>query len=72
MANLQKRGGYTSRSVKQQRAYRMVVAGSTTGVLGVLGLVLAIAGVVGYFAPIVLLLLTAVFVWRFMTVTGQR
>jgi hypothetical protein len=33
---------------------------------------LAIAGVTGFFPPIILILISVFCVWRFMTVTGQR
>lgn len=39
---------------------------------GVVTLVLAIAGVMGAFIPIILLLICAFCVWRFRSVTGQR
>ena len=48
MADIQKRGSYTPRRAREQRAYQLVVAGgSVAGLVGVVGLVLAIAGVVG-------------------------
>jgi hypothetical protein len=72
MADIQKRQGYTPRRTREQRAFRMVKVGSVTGVLGVGTLVLAIAGVVSAWIPILLIILTAVAVFRFMTVTGQR
>jgi hypothetical protein len=56
MADLQKRGSYTPRRTREQRAYRLVLVGGTTGALGALGFVLAVAGVVGWFGPIVLIL----------------
>jgi len=69
MADIQKRGGYTPRRVREQRAYRMVVAGGITGVAGVVGLVLAIAGVVGAGWPIILLI-SALCVVGFRRMTG--
>jgi hypothetical protein len=70
MANIQKRGGYTPRRTREQRAYRMVVAGGVTGTAGVVGLVLAVAGVVSAFWPIVLLLVSALCVVGFRRATG--
>jgi hypothetical protein len=69
VSNLQKRGGYTPRKSREQRAYRLVVIGGATGVLGGVGLVLAIAGVIGAFAPIVLILvaIACAFTFRGMT-----
>jgi hypothetical protein len=72
MANLQKRGDYTPRSQREKQAYRLAVGGAGTGLVGVVTFVLAIAGVTSFFAPIILLLLSAWCVWRFMRVTGQR
>jgi len=72
MADIEKRGGYVPRSVRAQQAYRTVLYGSSTGIAGVVTLVLSIAGLVSAWLPIVLLLLTAFFVWRFLRITGQR
>jgi CHASE2 domain-containing sensor protein len=74
MAGIEKRGDYKPRSQREKEAYRLVLAGGGTGVAGVITFVLAVAGVgvTGFFPPILLLLLSAFFVWRFMRVTGQR
>jgi CHASE2 domain-containing sensor protein len=72
MANLQKRGDYTPRSQREKQAYRLAVTGAGTGLVGVVTFVLAIAGVTSFFAPIVLLLISALCVWRFMQATGKR
>ena len=50
---IDKRGNYTPRRVREQRAYRMIVTGSGAGVVGVVGVVLAIVGVVGAWLPII-------------------
>jgi hypothetical protein len=72
MANLQKRGDHRPRGQREQQAYRLVLVGGGTGLAGVVTLVLAVAGVMGAFIPIVLLLICAFCVWRFRSVTGQR
>ena len=72
MADIEKRGGYVPRRARERQAYRTVLAGSATGIAGVVTLVLSFAGLVGAGIPIVLLLLTAFFVWRFLRITGQR
>lgn len=72
MANLQKRGDYTPRRAREQRAFRLIQAGSVTGGGALVTLVLAIAGVTSLFLPILLIIVTAVIAWRFMVVTGQR
>jgi CHASE2 domain-containing sensor protein len=70
MADIQKRGGYTPRRQREQRAYRLVVAGSATGVIGVVGLVLAIAGVWSAFWPILLIIISVLCVVGFRRATG--
>jgi hypothetical protein len=70
MANIEKRRGYTPRRAREQRAYRLVVASGVTGVAGVAGLVLAIAGVVSAFWPIVLLILCGLCVVGFRNATS--
>lgn len=72
MSNLDRRGRYTPRKAREQRAYRLAVAGATTGALGVIGLVLSIVGVVGAGWPIILLIIAAVCAFGFMRATGQR
>ncbi len=65
MADLEKRGSYSPRQVREQRAYRLVVLGSIAGLVGVVGLVLAVIGVIGAGIPIVALILAAACVWGF-------
>ena len=45
-------GGRLSRRTREQRAYRLVVAGGTAGLVAVVGVVLAIAGVVTVAIPV--------------------
>ena len=49
-----------SRRQREKRAYQLVVVSGVTGLIGAVGLVLAIAGVVGAGLPIVLLIVAAV------------
>ncbi|HTX46425.1 MAG TPA: hypothetical protein VMD48_09115 [Solirubrobacteraceae bacterium] len=70
MADIQKRGGYTPRRQREQRAYRLVLAGGITGVAGVVALVLSVAGVVSAFWPILLLILCALSVVGFRRATS--
>ncbi|MBV9818496.1 MAG: hypothetical protein JOZ07_09130 [Solirubrobacterales bacterium] len=72
MSNLDRRGGYTPRRVREQRAYRLAVVGAGAGGLGVIGLVLAVVGVVGAGIPILLLIVAALCAFGFMRTTGQR
>jgi hypothetical protein len=70
MADIQRRGGYTPRKSREQRAYRMVLAGGVTGVAGVVGLLLAIVGTISAFWPILLLIVCALCVVGFRRTTG--
>ena len=72
MSNIEKRGGYTPRRAREQRAYRLVVTGGVAGVVGVAGLVLAIAGVVGAWLPIIALIVAALCGFGFMRTVSTR
>lgn len=72
MAGLEKRGSYTPRRVREQRAYRMVVAGSVASVIGVVTLVLAIAGVVSGALPVIALIVAALCAWSFSRSVSGR
>jgi hypothetical protein len=72
VSNLDRRGGYTPRRAREQRAYRLVVAGSTAGVVGVVSLVLSVVGVVGATLPILAFIVAALCVFGFLRATGQR
>jgi hypothetical protein len=72
VGELQKRGGYSPRQVRERRAYQLVVAGSVAGVVGVAGIVLAITGVVGAGLPIVALIVAALCVAGFVRTVGAR
>ncbi len=71
MADIQKRGSYTPRRVREQRAYRLIVAGGVAGTVGVVGLVLAIVGVVGAGLPIVALIVAAICLMMFRRTVGR-
>ncbi|HUE26668.1 MAG TPA: hypothetical protein VMP89_07830 [Solirubrobacteraceae bacterium] len=72
MADLQKRGSYTPRRAREQRAYRLAVAGAAAGGVGVVSLVLAIAGVIGATLPIIALIVAALCAFGFMRAVGTR
>jgi len=72
VSNLDRRPGYTPRRVREQRAYRMVVVGGAAGTIGVVTLVLAIAGIMSATLPIILLIVAAACAYGFMRQTGQR
>jgi hypothetical protein len=72
MANLDKRGSYMPRAARQKRAERLVAAAGVTGTVGVLGAGLALIGVIGWGLPIIALIIAAVCIVLFRSVTGQR
>jgi multisubunit Na+/H+ antiporter MnhG subunit len=72
MADLQKRGSYTPRRAREQRAYRLAVASGVAGTVGVVSLVLAIAGVVSAGLPVVALIVAALCAWGFVRTVGSR
>jgi multisubunit Na+/H+ antiporter MnhG subunit len=71
MADLQKRGSYTPRRTREQRAYRLVAAGGVAGTVGVVGLILAVAGVVEATLPIIALIVAAVCLMMFRRTVGR-
>ncbi len=53
MSDLAPRTGRpVSRRAKEQRAYRLVVAGGAAGAVAVVGLVLAVIGLIGFIVPV--------------------
>ena len=69
---LQPRGSYTPRRTREQRAYRLAVTGTTAGVVGVVGIVLAAAGVFSAALPIIALLIAALCAFGFMRTVAKR
>jgi hypothetical protein len=72
MADLERRGSYTPRHVRERRAYRLILAGSTAGVIGVVGLVLAVAGLVEATLPILALIVAALCAVAFSRTVSRR
>jgi hypothetical protein len=72
MSNLEKRGGYTPRRAREQRAYRLLMVGGVSGSVGVVGLVLAVAGVIGATVPVVALILAVVCALLFRGMVSSR
>jgi hypothetical protein len=71
VANLEKRGSYTPRRVRERRAYQLLVAGGITGTAGVVGLVLAVAGAIGAGWPIIALIVAAICLVLFRRTVGS-
>ncbi len=71
MANIEKRGSYTPRRIRERRAYQLVVVGGVAGTIGVVGLVLAAVGVASAGWPIVALIVAAICVLLFRRQVGR-
>ena len=71
MADLQKRGSYTPRRSREQRAYRLVVTGGAAGLIGVVTLVLSIAGVVSGTIPVIAIIVAVICFVLFRRTVGQ-
>ena len=72
MSDLDRRSSYTPRATREQRAYRLVMIGGAAGVVGVGGLVLAIAGVVGIGIPLIALMVAGICLVLFRSATSSR
>lgn len=72
MAGIEKRRDYRPRAQREKEAYRLVLLGSGAGIVGVVTLVLAFAGVVSAVPPIALLLVAVWCALRFRRITSQR
>jgi hypothetical protein len=72
VANLEKRGGYTPKRAREQRAYRLIVTGGVAGTVGVVGAVLAVAGLITWGVPIIALILAAICVAMFRSIVTPR
>ena len=61
MSGLEPRGGSRpTRKQREQRAYRLVLAGGTAGVIAAVGLILAAVGVIGFGIPLIAAIVAAV------------
>ena len=58
-------GRRLSRGEREQRAYRLVVAGGGAAVVAVIGVVLALVGVVGLWLPLLAVIVAAICGWLF-------
>ncbi len=72
MNGVQKRGGYMPRRAREQRAYRLVLGGTAAGAVGVVSLVLALVGVIGYGLPIIAFIVAAICLASFRGMTRPR
>ncbi|HEX4759275.1 MAG TPA: hypothetical protein VH256_00680 [Thermoleophilaceae bacterium] len=53
-------GRHVSRSSRERRAYQLAVVGGTAGVVLVVGLVLAVIGVIGFGVPVLAAIVAAI------------
>jgi hypothetical protein len=65
-----RRGGGMSRRDREQRGYQLVVAGGVSGVVAVVGGILAIAGVIGWGLPFVALIVAVICIFLFRRLVG--
>ncbi len=72
VSNLEKRGGYTPRRVREQRAQRLVAVGAGAGALGGIGIVLAVFGVIEATWPIVLIIVAVMCAAMFRSTVTRR
>lgn len=63
-------GGPPSRRARERRAYQLVLVGSTAGVIAVVGLVLALVGVMNLGIPLVAALVAIVCLVMFRRTVG--
>ena len=72
MSDLSKRGDYTPRRTREQRAFRLVQVGGGAGVVAVVGFVLALIGVIGFGIPLLAAIVAVVCLVLFRTTVGKR
>ena len=72
MADIQKRGSYTPRRDRERRAYQLVVTGGIAGAVGVVSLVLALVGVLGYTLPVVSIIVAVLCAVMFRRMVGPQ
>ena len=65
-----RRGGGMSRRQREQRGYQLVMVGGISGVVTVVGFVLAIAGVIGYGLPLIALVVAVICLIMFRRLVG--
>lgn len=72
VADIEKRGSYTPRRVRERRAYQLVVTGGTAGVVFVVSLVLSIAGVISGTIPVIALIVAVICAVLFRRTVSSR
>jgi hypothetical protein len=72
VADIEKRGSYTPRRVRERRAYQLVVTGSVAGGVFVVSLVLSILGAIGATLPVISLIVAVICAVMFRRTVGGR
>ena len=72
MSDLSPRPDYTPRRVREQRAYRLAMVGGAAGLVTVVGVVLAIVGVVSGALPLAAAVVAAICFFLFRRTVSAR
>ncbi len=72
MADIEKRGGYTPRRVRERRAYQLVVTGGVASAVFVVSLVLSIVGVISGTLPVISLIVAIICLVLFRRTVSAR
>jgi len=72
VADLEKRGSYTPRRVRERRAYQLVVTGGVAGAVFVVSLVLSIVGAIGATLPVISLIVAVICLVMFRQMVRAR
>jgi hypothetical protein len=72
VADLEKRGSYTPRRVRERRAYQLVVTGGVASAVFVVSLVLSIVGVISGTLPVISLIVAVICLVLFRRTVGSR
>lgn len=72
MADIEKRGSYTPRRVRERRAYQLVVTGGVASAVFVVSLVLSIAGAISGALPVISLIVAVICLVMFRRTVSSR
>ena len=72
MADIEKRGSYTPRRVRERRAYQLVVTGGVASAVFVVSLVLSIIGAMSGAIPVISLIVAVICLVLFRRTVSSR
>jgi hypothetical protein len=72
VADIEKRGSYTPRRVRERRAYQLVVTGGVASAVFVVSLVLSIVGVISGTLPVISLIVAVICFVLFRRTVSSR